>query len=58
MATALAKQGYQRDAIEAALGMSLDDIGMAPTGGNGRQQQAPSYQPQDIEAEMRRRGIM
>ena len=57
MATAYAQHGYSRDAIEAALGMSLDDIGGAPRG-NGRQQQAPSYQPQDIEAEMRRRGIM
>ena len=57
MATAYAQQGYSRDAIEAALGMSLDDIGGGPSR-NSRQQQAPSYQPQDIEAEMRRRGIM
>jgi len=56
MATAYARQGYDRDAIEAALGMSLEDIGGAPSG--NRRQQAPSYQPQDIEAEMRRRGIM
>ncbi|MCX5581586.1 hypothetical protein [Kaistia terrae] len=59
MATAYAQQGYSRDAIESALGMSLDDIGGSPRGnGSGRQQQTPSYQPQDIEAEMRRRGIM
>ncbi|MCX5517784.1 hypothetical protein OSH10_05000 [Kaistia defluvii] len=57
MATAYAQQGYSRDAIEAALGMSLDDIGGGPSR-NSRQQQTPSYQPQDIEAEMRRRGIM
>jgi hypothetical protein len=58
MATAYAQQGYSRDAIEAALGMPLDALGGTSSGGNGRQQQAPSYQPQDIEAEMRRRGIM
>jgi len=59
MATAYSQQGYSRDAIEAALGMPLDALGGSPSGGNGRQQQqAPSYQPQDIEAEMRRRGIM
>lgn len=58
MATAYAQQGYSRDAIEAALGMPLDALGAAPGGGNGRQQQAPSYQPQDVEAEMRRRGLM
>lgn len=57
MATALAKQNYSREAIEAALGMSLDDLGGGPSG-NSPQQQAPSYQPQDIEAEMRRRGMM
>jgi hypothetical protein len=56
MATAYARQGYSREAIEAALGMSLDDIGGAPRGNGGRQQ-APSYQPQDIEAELRRRGL-
>ncbi|MCX5581523.1 hypothetical protein [Kaistia terrae] len=55
LATAYAKQGYHRDLIEAALGMSLDDIGGGPS---SPQQQTPSYQPQDIEAEMRRRGIM
>jgi hypothetical protein len=57
LSTAYAKQGYSRGAIEAALGMSLDDIGGGPSS-NGGQQQAPSYQSQDIEAEMRRRGIM
>lgn len=56
MATAYAQQGYSREAIEAALGMSLDDIGGG--GGQGRQQQTPNYQSQDIEAEMRRRGLM
>ncbi|WEK50972.1 MAG: hypothetical protein P0Y66_02530 [Candidatus Kaistia colombiensis] len=55
LASAWAVQGYNREAIEAALGMSLDDIDGSPGGGG---QQQPSYQTQDIEAEMRRRGIM
>lgn len=56
LASAYAVQGYSREAIEAALGMSLDDVGGSTGGGGGRQQQ-PSYQTQDIEAELRRRGL-
>lgn len=55
LASSYAVQGYSREAIEAALGMSLDDVGGSPSGGGQRQQ--PSYQTQDIEAEMRRRGL-
>lgn len=55
LASSYAVQGYSREAIEAALGMSLDDIDGPSSGGGGQQQ--PIYQTQDIEAEMRRRGL-
>ncbi len=56
LATAYAKQGYSQEGIEAALGMSLQDI-EGGSGGYGGGQQQPNYQTQDIEAELRRRGL-